>query len=105
MGPCRGASSDRGVREPHIVHPDGDGAAHQPLGGLGKFLFAFIAEFQLGGQALESMLMAGVIAFILIALLMIVVFRLPGVVAVISLAGQMGICFAAVSGFFPNMRR
>ena len=24
-------------------------------------------------------------------------------VAVISLAGQMGICFAAVSGFFPNM--
>ena len=57
----------------------------------------------LGGQALESMLMAGVIAFILIALLMIVVFRLPGVVAVITLAGQMGICFAAVSGFLPSM--
>ncbi len=57
----------------------------------------------LGGQALEAMLMAGVIAFIVIAVLMIVCFRLPGVVAVISLAGQMGICFAAITGFFPNM--
>ena len=57
----------------------------------------------LGSQALSAMLMAGVIAFIVIAVLMIVCFRLPGVVAVISLAGQMGICFAAVSGFFPNM--
>lgn len=57
----------------------------------------------LGGQALDAMLMAGIIAFIVIAVLMIVCFRLPGVVAVISLAGQMGICFAAISGFFPNM--
>ncbi len=57
----------------------------------------------LGSQALNAMLMAGVIAFLVIAVLMIVCFRLPGVVAVISLAGQMGICFAAVSGFFPNM--
>lgn len=57
----------------------------------------------LGSQALSAMLMAGIIAFIVIAVLMIVCFRLPGVVAVISLAGQMGICFAAVSGFFPNM--
>ncbi len=57
----------------------------------------------LGSQALNAMLMAGIIAFIVIAVLMIVCFRLPGVVAVISLAGQMGICFAAVSGFFPNM--
>ena len=57
----------------------------------------------LGSQALNAMLMAGIIAFAVIAVLMIVCFRLPGVVAVISLAGQMGICFAAVSGFFPNM--
>lgn len=57
----------------------------------------------LGGQALNAMLMAGLIAFAVIAVMMIVTFRLPGVVAVISLAGQMGICFAAVSGFFPNM--
>ena len=46
------------------------------------------------------MMLAGIIAFALIAVLMILVFRLPGVVAVISLAGQLGICFAAISGFF-----
>ncbi len=57
----------------------------------------------LGSQALDAMLLAGAIAFAVIAVLMVVCFRLPGVVAVISLAGQMGICFAAVSGFFPNM--
>lgn len=57
----------------------------------------------LGSQALEAMMLAGIIAFIVLAVLMIVVFRLPGVVAVISLAGQMGIVFAAVSGFFPNL--
>lgn len=57
----------------------------------------------LGSQALSAMMMAGIIAFIVIAVLMIVCFRLPGVVAVISLTGQMGICFAAITGFFPNM--
>lgn len=57
----------------------------------------------LGSQALDAMLLAGIIAFVVIAVLMIVCFRLPGVVATISLAGQMGLVFAAVSGFFPNM--
>ena len=42
----------------------------------------------LGAQALDAMLLAGIIAFVVISLLMIVIFRLPGVVAVISLAGQ-----------------
>lgn len=57
----------------------------------------------LGSQALEGMLIAGIIAFAAIAVLMIVVFRLPGVVSVIALAGQVGIIFACVSGFFPAM--
>lgn len=57
----------------------------------------------LGSQALDAMMMAGMIAFIVISVLMIVCFRLPGVVAVISLAGQMGLVFACISGFFPNM--
>ena len=57
----------------------------------------------LGSQALDVMMVAAVIAFIVIAVLMIVIFRLPGVVAVISLAGQVALCFAAVSGFFPNL--
>ena len=55
----------------------------------------------LGTQALDAMMMAGVIAFVIIAVLMILVFRLPGVVAAITLAGQMGLCFAAISGYFP----
>ncbi len=57
----------------------------------------------LGSQALNAMMIAGIVAFAVIAVLMIVIFRLPGVVAVISLAGQMGIVFAAISGFFPNL--
>ena len=52
----------------------------------------------LGAQALDAMLLAGIIAFVVISLLMIVIFRLPGVVAVISLAGQVGLCMAAISG-------
>lgn len=55
----------------------------------------------LGSQALDAMLLAGIIAFVVISVLMIVIFRLPGVVAVISLAGQVGLCFAAISGYFP----
>ena len=44
---------------------------------------------------------AGVIAFIIIAIIMILFYRLPGFVAVISLLGQMGLAIAAVSGYFP----
>ncbi len=55
----------------------------------------------LGTQALNAMMLAGIIAFVVISLLMILIFRLPGVVAVISLAGQMGLCFAAISGYCP----
>ena len=55
----------------------------------------------LGAQALDAMLLAGIIAFVVISLLLIVIFRLPGVVAVISLAGQVGLCMAAISGYFP----
>ena len=55
----------------------------------------------LGLASLDAMAMAGVIAFVLIAVFMILVFRLPGFVAVITLAGQMGLTFAAVSGYFP----
>jgi protein-export membrane protein SecD len=54
----------------------------------------------LGASSLEVMAIAGIIGFIFVALFMILVFRLPGVVAVISLCGQAALCFAAVSGFF-----
>lgn len=55
----------------------------------------------LGLRSLDAMLTAGIIAFVVIAILMLVVFRLPGFVAIISLMGQLAITFAAVSGYFP----
>ncbi len=57
---------------------------------------------ELGLQSLDAMLIAGIIAFILIAIFMTISFKLPGVVAVIALLGQLGITFAAISGYFPN---
>ncbi len=57
----------------------------------------------LGGGALNSILIAGIIAFVLIAIYMIVIYRLAGVVATISLFGQVVCTIAAISGFFPNI--
>lgn len=54
----------------------------------------------LGIGARDAMAVAGVIAFIVIAVFMIAYYRLPGVVAVIALAGQIAGMFAAVTGFF-----
>ena len=54
----------------------------------------------LGKSSLKAMLYAGVIAFALVAVFMLLVFRLPGFVAILSLLGQIALSFAAVSGFF-----
>ena len=56
----------------------------------------------LGEGAKNAMLIAGVIAFALIAVYMIIIYRLPGFVSVISLAGQVIVTVAAISGFFGN---
>jgi len=55
----------------------------------------------LGSSSLRAMLIAGCIAFALICLFMLFIFRLPGLVAIIALLGQIGLSFAAVSGYFP----
>lgn len=55
----------------------------------------------LGASSLMAMAYAGIAAVILLALLMIIVFRLPGFVATIALIGQVGLMLAAISGFFP----
>ena len=55
----------------------------------------------LGKSSLQAMKVAGIIAFLLVALFMILVFRLPGLIAMVSLLGQVALSFAAVSGFFP----
>ncbi len=55
----------------------------------------------LGLGARDAMLMAGVIAFALVALIMIGRYRLPGFVAVIALLGQVALTVAATTGYFP----
>lgn len=57
----------------------------------------------LGQNALTAMGYAAVIAFIVIAILMIVFYRLPGFIALIALIGQMGLSVAAVSGYFNGI--
>ena len=54
----------------------------------------------LGNSALDAMVLAGIIAFIVIGLYIIAYYRLPGFVAVIALAGQVAGSIAAVSGYF-----
>lgn len=54
----------------------------------------------LGTGARDAMAISGIIAFAFIAIMMIVMYRLPGAVAVISLAGQVAGTFAAITGFF-----
>lgn len=57
----------------------------------------------LGENSLMAMAYAGVIALIVIALIMIIFYRLPGFIAVISLLGQMGLSIAAISGYFTTL--
>lgn len=57
----------------------------------------------LGMGALEAMVVAGIIAFVIIALFMIIKYRVPGVVAVIALVGQVAGTLAFVSGYFGFM--
>ena len=54
----------------------------------------------LGENSLTAMAYAGIIAFIVIALIMLIFYRLPGFIAIIALTGQMGLSIAAVSGYF-----
>lgn len=55
----------------------------------------------LGTRSLEVMVLAGVIAFVAVALIMILRYQLPGTIAVLSLLGQVAATLAVVSGYFP----
>lgn len=57
----------------------------------------------LGTNSLNAMVISGVIAFILIAIYMIVLYRLPGFVSVIALIGQIAGTFACITGWFGFM--
>lgn len=57
----------------------------------------------MGKGSLDAMILAGFISFAFIAVYMIVLYRLPGVVAVIALIGQVAGTLAAISGWFGFM--
>ncbi|MBQ6847856.1 MAG: protein translocase subunit SecD [Clostridia bacterium] len=57
----------------------------------------------LGSDALRVMLIAGAIAFGVVCLLMILRYRLNGVVAAIALLGQLAGSIACISGFFGSV--
>lgn len=57
----------------------------------------------LGLGARDAMVLAGLIAFIAVAIFMVVVYRLPGTVAIIALIGQVAGSIAAITGFFGFM--
>lgn len=54
----------------------------------------------LGSGALYAMILSGLIALVFICIYMLVLYRLPGFVAVIGLTGQVAGMLAAVSGWF-----
>ncbi len=57
----------------------------------------------MGEGSLDAILLAALIAFCFIAVYMIVLYRLPGVVAVIALCGQVAGSLAAITGWFGFM--
>lgn len=57
----------------------------------------------MGTGARNAMLIAGLVAFILICIYMIIVYRLPGFVASIALVGQVVGTIACITGFFGNI--
>ncbi|MBP1534527.1 MAG: MMPL family transporter [Ruminococcus sp.] len=61
-----------------------------------------IISATLGEGAKYAMTVAGVIAFIIIFIYMVIIYRLPGFVAGIALLGQAAGTLACISGFFGN---
>ena len=59
-----------------------------------------VVSATLGSSSLQVMVIAGIIAFVLISIFMLVYYRLPGFVAVICLLGQVAGSIAAVSSYF-----
>jgi len=54
----------------------------------------------MGANALSAMGIAAIFAMILVCVMMVVIYRLPGLVAAIALCGQMALTVAAISGYF-----
>lgn len=57
----------------------------------------------LGMGARDAMVFSGILAFILVCIYMIILYKLPGAVAAIALLGQVGGMIAATTGFFDGI--
>ncbi len=57
----------------------------------------------LGMGARDAMVFSGLLAFILVCIYMIILYKLPGVIAAIALLGQVGGMIAATTGFFDGI--
>lgn len=57
----------------------------------------------LGMGAKDAMVIAGAIAFILVCIFMLVMYKVPGLVACIVLTGQASLLIASVTGFFGSV--
>lgn len=57
----------------------------------------------LGANSLNAMVIAGLIAFAVICIFMIIVYRLPGFVACFALLGHISLMIASVSGYFTTI--
>ena len=58
----------------------------------------------LGSNALQVMIIAGACAFLAICIIMILRYKVPGVVASLCLMGQVAAMIACVSGYFPGIQ-
>lgn len=54
----------------------------------------------LGMGAKDAMVLAGAIAFVLVCIFMLVLYRVPGLVSCITLLGQVTLIIASITGFF-----
>ena len=57
----------------------------------------------LGSGALKAMIISGLIAFVFIAIYMTILYKIPGIVASISIIGQVAVTLAFISGWFGFM--
>lgn len=57
----------------------------------------------LGMGARDAMVFSGILAFILVCIYMVIIYKLPGVIAAIALLGQVGGMIAATTGFFDGI--
>lgn len=101
-----------GVMSEGIISPD-DGFEVQDADALVSLINNGALDFKLktlnydridpapGQDTVRVMLTAGIVAFAVICLFMIIRYRVPGVVACIALLGQVAGLIAAVTGFFP----